>query len=173
MRRINCLLGITFHGWAALSGFTKILLCILVVIAGAIVSSEVFSKGFSLDLLSVWLELEKDKAAPVDYGFGPGAGIGPASPNRVLGETPPMESGRSSLLQRLETVGDSAEAIDDLGREAGILGPSQKKRSNECANLISGSVAAIYPTVWRTNRRWFILGKPQVLLDTGEYLLRL
>jgi hypothetical protein len=68
MRRINCLLEITFHGWAALSGFTKTLLCILVVIGGAIVSSAVFSKGFSLDLLSVRLELEKDKAAPVDYG---------------------------------------------------------------------------------------------------------
>ncbi len=32
--------------------------------------------------------LEKDKKAPVDYGYGPGAGIGPARPNLVLGQTP-------------------------------------------------------------------------------------
>ena len=45
MRRINSLLGAAFHGWAALGGFTKISLCILIVIVGAIISSEVFSQS--------------------------------------------------------------------------------------------------------------------------------
>jgi hypothetical protein len=87
MRRINSLLGAAFHGWAALRGFTIIFLCILIVIGGgAIISSDVFSKNPGLGMFMFWLE--KDKKAPVDYGFGPGAGIGPARPNLVLGQTP-------------------------------------------------------------------------------------
>jgi hypothetical protein len=74
MRRMNSLLGAAFHGWAALGGFTKITLCLLAVIVGAAISSEVFSQSPSLDIF----RREKDKKAPVDYGFGPGAGIGPA-----------------------------------------------------------------------------------------------
>src|SRR5438045_683927 len=84
MRRINSLLGAAFHGAGAPRGFTTIFLCILVVIGGAIITSEVFSKspGLGINLF------EKDKKAPVDYGYGPGAGIGPARPNLVLGQTP-------------------------------------------------------------------------------------
>ena len=85
MRRINSLLGAAFHGWAAPRGFTTIFLCILVVI-GAIITSDVFSKGPGLGMFMSMLE--KDKKAPVDYGYGPGAGIGPARPNLVLGQTP-------------------------------------------------------------------------------------
>src|ERR1700736_3199315 len=84
MRRVNSLLRAAFDGWAAPGGFTKIFLCILIGIGGAIITSDVFSKGLRLGL--IWLE--KDKKAPVDYGFGPGAGIGPARPNLVLGQTP-------------------------------------------------------------------------------------
>jgi hypothetical protein len=85
--RINSSLGAAFRGWAAPRGFTTIFLCVLVVIGGgAIIDSEVFSK--SLGLGGFMFGLEKDKKAPVDYGFGPGAGIGPARPNLVLGQTP-------------------------------------------------------------------------------------
>ena len=45
MRRINSLMGAAFHGWAALGGFTKITLCLLAVIVGAAISSEVFSQS--------------------------------------------------------------------------------------------------------------------------------
>ena len=86
MRRINSLLGAAFHGWAAPRGFTTIFLCILIVVGGAIVNSVVFSKSPGLGMFM--FRLEKDKKAPVDYGFGPGAGIGPARPNLVLGQTP-------------------------------------------------------------------------------------
>jgi Domain of unknown function (DUF1929) len=85
MRRINSLLGTAFHGWAAPRGITKIFLCILIVI-GAILTSDVFSKSPGLGMFMSMLE--KDKKAPVDYGYGPGAGIGPARPNLVLGQTP-------------------------------------------------------------------------------------
>ncbi len=85
MRRINSLLGAGFHGWAAPRGFTTICLCILIVV-GAIITSDVFSKSPGLGMFMSMLE--KDKKAPVDYGYGPGAGIGPARPNLVLGQTP-------------------------------------------------------------------------------------
>ena len=85
MRRINSLLGAAFHGWAAPRGFTTIFLCILIVV-GAIITSDVFSKSPGLGKFMSMLE--KDKKAPVDYGYGPGAGIGPARPNLVLGQTP-------------------------------------------------------------------------------------
>jgi Domain of unknown function (DUF1929) len=79
VRRVNSLLGATFHGWAALGGFTRIFLYILIVIAGALISAEVFSMSLSRD---------KDRIATVDYGYGPGKGIGPPRPNLALGQTP-------------------------------------------------------------------------------------
>jgi len=86
MRRINSHLGAAFHGWAAPRGLTTLFLCILIVMGDAIITSAVFSKSPGLGMFMFWLE--KDKKAPVDYGFGPGAGIGPARPNLVLGQTP-------------------------------------------------------------------------------------
>lgn len=84
MWRINSLLGAAFNGWVALGGFTKLSLCIVAVGAGAAINSDVVSKSLRLDLF--WPD--KDKTAPVDYGYGPGAGKGPARPNLVLGQTP-------------------------------------------------------------------------------------
>jgi Domain of unknown function (DUF1929) len=86
MRRINSLLGAAFHACAAPRGFTKLSLCLLAVIAITAINSDVVSKSLRLDLF----RLENDKRAPVDYGYGPGAGIGPARPNLVLGQTPPI-----------------------------------------------------------------------------------
>jgi hypothetical protein len=76
MRRINSLLGAAFHGWAALGGFARIFLCILIVIAGTVISAEVFS--MRLNPHAFWLET--DRKAPVDYGYGPDKGIGPPRP---------------------------------------------------------------------------------------------
>jgi hypothetical protein len=84
MRRINFALGAVFQNWATPRGITKITLCLLAVSAGAAINSGVVSKSLSLDIF----RLEKDRKAPVDYGYGPGAGIGPARPNLVLGQTP-------------------------------------------------------------------------------------
>jgi hypothetical protein len=94
MRRIRSLLGATFHAGAAISGFVKIFLCILVVIVGALINSGAFS-GPVLALLTAF-KLEKDHAAPVDYGYGPGAPIGTPRPNFRLGQTPIIPK---SLLQ--------------------------------------------------------------------------
>ena len=103
MRRIQSLLGAAFHGWAAPRGFTTIFLCILIVIGGgAIISSEVFPKSPGLGMFMSMLE--KDEKAPVDYGYGPGAGIGPARPNLVLGQTPAIPHSvwsRKQVLGRL------------------------------------------------------------------------
>jgi hypothetical protein len=116
MWRINSLLRAFFHGWAAPGGFTKISLCILVVIGGAIINSEVFSEVFSKSpLLEFWLE--KDKKAPADYGFGPGAGIGPARPNLVLGQTPPIP-------QSMRLVPKAVKGAVPIGAGAGgFFGP--------------------------------------------------
>lgn len=46
MQRIKSLLGAAFRGWAALGGFTKLWLCILLVIAGGV--------GPTLGLLGMW-----------------------------------------------------------------------------------------------------------------------
>ncbi|HEY8032808.1 MAG TPA: galactose oxidase early set domain-containing protein [Methylocella sp.] len=84
MRRIKFALTAVFQSWALPRGFTKISICILAVIAGAAINSDVVSKALRLDIF----RLEKDRKATVDYGYGPGAGIGPARPNLVLGQTP-------------------------------------------------------------------------------------
>ncbi|HEX3495512.1 MAG TPA: galactose oxidase-like domain-containing protein [Methylocella sp.] len=123
MRRINSLLGAAFHGAAAPRGFTTIFLCILVVIGGAIITSEVFSKspGLGINLF------EKDKKAPVDYGYGPGAGIGPARPNLVLGQTPAIP--KSTRLAPQALPGAAPKAAAPAGRlppsvgTLGIFGP--------------------------------------------------
>jgi hypothetical protein len=52
MRRMNSILGAAFHGWAALGGFTKLSLCILAVIAGAAINSEVFSQSPRLKIFT-------------------------------------------------------------------------------------------------------------------------
>jgi Domain of unknown function (DUF1929) len=114
MRRINSPLGAAFRGWAALGGFKKLSLCILAVIAGAAINSEVFSQNPRLDIF----RREKDKKAPVDYGFGPGAGVGPARPNLVLGQTP-------AIPQSMRVAPKGVKGIVPTGGGAsGFFGPS-------------------------------------------------
>ena len=98
MWHISSMMRAAFHGWARLGSFTKIFLCILVVIGGALSNSEVFS-GPVLALFD-WFKLEKDQKAPVDYGYGPGAPIGAPRPNLRLGQTPVIPK---SLLQPRQT----------------------------------------------------------------------
>jgi hypothetical protein len=84
-RPINSLFGTTLHASATV-GATKKILCVFIVVAGAMTSAKVFSIGPNLDVF----RRERDAKAPVDYGFGPGASIGFARPNLVLGRTPPI-----------------------------------------------------------------------------------
>jgi hypothetical protein len=86
MRWIVAYLGRAFHWFATLGGFTKVCLVVLLVVVGAI--TQVFS-GSTFPSVN-WFKLEKDHKAPVDYGYGPGAGIGPPRPNLRLGYTPPI-----------------------------------------------------------------------------------
>ena len=121
MRRINSLLGAGFHGWAAPRGFTTICLCILIVV-GAIITSDVFSKSPGLGKFMSMLE--KDKKAPVDYGFGPGAGIGPARPNLVLGQTPatPLPKAGSGTPVAPKAAAPAGHLPGSVGT-LGIFGP--------------------------------------------------
>jgi hypothetical protein len=114
-----------FRGWAALSGFAKIFLCILVVTVGAIINSEVFPSPVPL---LHWFKLEKDVKAPVDYGYGPGKGIGPPRANLRLGQTPripkstpasaPANAATSTRRQA------TAAAIPAGGSAGGFFGPA-------------------------------------------------
>jgi hypothetical protein len=85
-RPINSLIGTTLHASATVGSATKKILCVFIVVAGAMTSAKVFSIGPNLDVF----RRERDAKAPVDYGFGPGAGVGFARPNLVLGRTPPI-----------------------------------------------------------------------------------
>jgi hypothetical protein len=107
-RSINSLLGATFHRWAALGGFARIFLCILVVISGAIISADVFSMRLNL--------LDTDRKAPVDYGYGPDKGIGPPRPNLVLGQTP-------AIPKSLTAAPTGARAVPKGGGAGGYFFP--------------------------------------------------
>jgi hypothetical protein len=121
MRRIQSLLGAAFHGWAAPRGFTTIFLCILIVIGGgAIISSEVFPKSPGLGMFMSMLE--KDKKAPVDYGYGPGAGIGPARPNLVLGQTPAIPHSMGLVPKAGPGTPVAAKAAAPAGHLPGSVG---------------------------------------------------
>ena len=76
MWRMSSFFGAGAHG--AFGGFAMIFLCVLVIIVGA---AAKFSR---LDIFT----LEKDRRAPVDRGYGPGAPIGPPRPNLRQGQTP-------------------------------------------------------------------------------------
>jgi len=121
MRRINSLLGAAFHGWAALGGFARIFLCILIVIAGTVISAEVFS--MRLNPHAFWLET--DRKAPVDYGYGPDKGIGPPRPNHVLGQTPAIPK---SLIAA-PTVAGAARAPEGRRRGRLFFPPSRSRLS--------------------------------------------
>lgn len=84
MRHKNFLLDAALRGSA--SGLRKKILCVFLVIAASMTSAKVFSIGPNLDVF----RRERDAKAPVDYGYGPGAGKRFARPNLVLGRTPPI-----------------------------------------------------------------------------------
>jgi Domain of unknown function (DUF1929)/Divergent InlB B-repeat domain len=123
MRDINSVVRVAFHGWARLGGFTKIFLCILVLIVGALSSSGAFS-GSVRSLLDVF-KLEKDHKAPVDYGYGPGAPVGAPRPNLRLGQTPVIPKSVLRTPANLVKAGavPKAGAIPISGGKGGFFGP--------------------------------------------------
>src|SRR5438270_9958572 len=102
MRRINSLRGGFLHRSSTVGGTTTKILGILIVIAGAMMTSaKVFSIGpnlvefiTSFDIAlkqnnkqKIALKQNNKQKAPVDYGYGPDLGINSARPNLVLGQT--------------------------------------------------------------------------------------
>src|SRR5580704_17967334 len=65
---INSLFETSLYRSATFRGVTKKILCVFIVVAGAMTSAKVFSIGPNLDLF----RRERDTKAPVDYGSGPG-----------------------------------------------------------------------------------------------------
>lgn len=89
MRRTNSRLGSLLHGSTAAGGTTRKILCVFMVIAGAMMTSaKVFSIGPNLARFMASFDIALKQKAPVDYGYGPGLGIGSPRPNLVLGQTP-------------------------------------------------------------------------------------
>jgi hypothetical protein len=88
MRQINSFRGGLLHG-----GNTTKILGIFIVIAGAMMTSaKVFSICPNLaefiTSFDIALKQNNKQKAPVDYGYGPGLGIGSPRANLVLGQTP-------------------------------------------------------------------------------------
>jgi hypothetical protein len=98
MRRTDSRLGALLHGSATVGGTTRKILCVFVVITGAMMTSaKVFSIGPNLaDFIG--LEQNNKQKAPVDYGYGPGLGIGSPRPNLVLGQTPAIPKAANAAL---------------------------------------------------------------------------
>jgi hypothetical protein len=99
MQRLVAYLGRAFHGFGALGRLTKAFLVVLLIISGAI--AQVFSGSTFLSVN--WFKLEKDHKAPVDYGYGPGAGIGAPRPSLRLGQTPPIPKSPVSQTPAAQT----------------------------------------------------------------------
>ena len=75
MGRINSLPGGILHGSAIVGGTTRKILCVFIVIAGAMMTSaKVFSIGPNLAefITSFDIKQNNKQKAPVDYGYGPG-----------------------------------------------------------------------------------------------------
>src|ERR1700740_2619043 len=83
--RINFLLSAAHQSWAVLGRFPKV---ILILCSFAIVGASV--------PLPNWFNLERDKSAPVDWGYGPGKGKGFPRPNLRLGQTPSIPKSTSA-----------------------------------------------------------------------------
>ena len=60
--------------------------------------------------------LDTDRKAPVDYGYGPGKGIGPPRPNLVLGQTP-------AIPKSLTAAPTGARAVPKGGGAGGYFSP--------------------------------------------------
>jgi hypothetical protein len=73
-------------------GTTTKILGIFIVIGAMMTSAKVFSIGPNLaefiTSFDIALKQNNKQKAPVDYGYGPGLGIGSPRPNLVLGQTP-------------------------------------------------------------------------------------
>jgi hypothetical protein len=113
MLRSNFILRAAFHGWAALRGSTKIFLCLLLAL-GALGAANP-----PLDLF----KLEKDRKAPVDYGYGPGAPIGIPRPKLVLGQTPVIPKARISSPKTSLASPQVAGTAPVGGGAGGFFGP--------------------------------------------------
>jgi hypothetical protein len=144
MRHVNSLLGSAFHGWAALGGFTRIVLCVLIVIGGALISAEVFSFPARF-----WLN-ENDNHPPIDYGYGVGKGIGPPRPNLVLGQTP-------AIPKSLIAAPNVAAAVPPGGGGGGYFFPH---RGVDCP--LTGGTSCAIP--------WPIIPLHMVLLPNGRVM---
>ena len=112
MRHVISLLGTALRGWVALG-------CILVVIVGAIINSDVFSGPIPIHN---WFKLEKDQKAPVDHGYGPGAPIGPPRPNLHLGQVPPIPKSSNRVGAAPAATGTAPLAVG--GAAGGFFGPA-------------------------------------------------
>jgi hypothetical protein len=99
MRPVDALIGTALRGLRTRRGVSIKTLGVFIVIVGIIAAAKVFSDdAHGQDKVHVQhnadvqdaVKLDKDKRAPVDYGWGPGRGKGIVWPNYVLGKTPPM-----------------------------------------------------------------------------------
>jgi hypothetical protein len=111
MKHINSLFRVAFQNWAALGHFTKVILILGVfVVFGASVP------------LPNWFKLEKDKSAPVDWGYGPGKGKGFPRPNLRLGQTPSIPKSTSAAPATARNAAQTqASAIPSGGGAGGYF----------------------------------------------------
>jgi hypothetical protein len=114
MLRNHSILGAAVHGWTGLHGSTKIFLGLLVAL-GALGAANP-----PLDLF----KLEKDKKAPIDYGFGPGAPIGSPRPKAVLGQTPANPKARVSSSRPSPRSAKVPGTVPVGAATGGFFGPS-------------------------------------------------
>ena len=109
MWRISLFLKNVFCCWTALGRMTKILLC-------AFLCVPLFIAATSPPLN--WFQLEKDKKAPVDYGYGVSVPIGSPRPKVTLGKTPAIP--KKSMLAAPKGAGGAPIG----GGAGGYFGPA-------------------------------------------------
>jgi hypothetical protein len=120
MRRTNSRRGGLLHGSAAVGGTTRKILCIFIVIASAMMTSaKVFSIGPDLakfiTSFDIALKQNNKQKSPVDYGYGPGLGIGSPRPNLVLGRTPAIPPAIPKAANASLKAANAANAIPNGG----------------------------------------------------------
>jgi hypothetical protein len=113
MMRSNFPFRAALQSWAALGRITKVtlILSVFVVIVGASVP------------LPNWFNLERDKSAPVDWGYGPGKGKGFPRPNLRLGQTPsiPKSTSAAPVNAPMNAAQTQASAIPASGGAGGYF----------------------------------------------------
>ncbi|MGQ0444271.1 MAG: galactose oxidase-like domain-containing protein [Beijerinckiaceae bacterium] len=101
------------HALTTARGAAKIFLCLLLALGGLGAANPPFD----------WFKFEKDRRAPVDHGYGPGAPIGVARPKTVLGQTPVNTNARiSSPKSSLSSV-KAAASVPAGAATGGFFGP--------------------------------------------------